>query len=88
MSSKQASYHAVAQYYQSMVSKESKEFGEEIARLKVGHLLTLVVVVHVLKRISRMCIVVSNFLNLKTKKTLSLGVWPLNGSNFQQDFKE
>ena len=47
VSSKQASYHAVAQYYQGMVSKESKEFGEEIARLKVGCLLTLLVVVHV-----------------------------------------
>ena len=43
VSSKQAAYHAVAQYYQSMVSKESREYGEEIARLKVGHLLTLLV---------------------------------------------
>ena len=41
VSSKQAAYHAVAEYYQSMVSKESKEFGEEIARLKVGLLLTV-----------------------------------------------
>ena len=38
VSSKQAAYHAVAQYYQSMVSKESKEFGQEIARLKVDHI--------------------------------------------------
>jgi len=35
VSGKQAAYHAIAQYYQSMMSKESKEFGEEIARLKV-----------------------------------------------------
>jgi len=41
VSGKQAAYHAIAQYYQSMVSKESKEFGEEIARLRVGQLLTL-----------------------------------------------
>lgn len=37
MSGKQAAYHAIAQYYQSMVAKESKEFGEEIARLRVSH---------------------------------------------------
>jgi len=40
VSGKQAAYHAVAQYYQSMASKESKEFGEEIARLRVRQLLS------------------------------------------------
>ncbi|ESO09518.1 hypothetical protein HELRODRAFT_185356 [Helobdella robusta] len=31
---KQSAYFAMAEYYQSQVSKESKDFGEEIARLK------------------------------------------------------
>ncbi|KAK2160065.1 hypothetical protein LSH36_141g09036 [Paralvinella palmiformis] len=34
VASKQASYHALAEYYQSLVHKEKKEFGEEIARLR------------------------------------------------------
>ena len=34
--SKQAAYHALTEYYQSQMHKENKEFGEEIARLKVG----------------------------------------------------
>jgi len=38
VSGKQAAYHAIAEYYQSMISKESKEFGEQIARLRVGQL--------------------------------------------------
>ena len=33
---KQAAYHAVAEYYQGVVAKEKKEFGEEIARLAVS----------------------------------------------------
>jgi len=33
---KQASYHAIAEYYQSMQAKEAKDFGEEIARLRVS----------------------------------------------------
>lgn len=35
VSSKQASYHALAEYHQSQLAKENKDFGEEIARLKV-----------------------------------------------------
>lgn len=35
MSSKQASFHALAEYHQSQLAKENKDFGEEIARLKV-----------------------------------------------------
>jgi len=38
VSGKQASYHAVAQYYQSMVASESKEFGEQITRLRVSRI--------------------------------------------------
>ena len=33
---KQAAYHAMAEYYQGVVAKEKKEFGEEIARLAVS----------------------------------------------------
>lgn len=32
---KQAAFHGIAEYYQSLVSKEAKDFGEEIARLRV-----------------------------------------------------
>lgn len=65
VSSKQASYHALAQYYQSMVSKESKEFGEEIARLKVGHLLTLLVALCFEEDKQDMC---CQYLHFKTNK--------------------
>ena len=33
---KQSGYHAAAEFYQSQVAKESKDFGEEIARLRVN----------------------------------------------------
>ena len=36
---KQAAYHAMAEYYQGIVAKEKKEFGEEIARLTVSIIL-------------------------------------------------
>ena len=36
MVGKQAAYHSLAEYHQSLLAKENKEFGEEIARLKVG----------------------------------------------------
>lgn len=32
---KQAAYHALAEYYQSLVCKSNKQIGEEIARLEV-----------------------------------------------------
>lgn len=31
---KQAAFHGIAEYYQSLVSKEAKDFGDEIARLR------------------------------------------------------
>ena len=34
---KQASYHALAEFYQSQAHKDAKEFGEEITRLTVSH---------------------------------------------------
>jgi programmed cell death 6-interacting protein len=36
VSGKQAAYHALAEYYQSLQAKDAKDFGEEIARLRVS----------------------------------------------------
>lgn len=33
---KQAAFHGIAEYYQSLVSKDAKDFGDEIARLRVN----------------------------------------------------
>lgn len=33
---KQAAFHGLSEYYQSCVCKQSKSYGEEIARLKVS----------------------------------------------------
>lgn len=35
MAGKQAGYHALAEYYQSLVCKNQKQVGMEIARLEV-----------------------------------------------------
>lgn len=32
---RQAAFHGIAQYHQSLVSKDAKDFGVEIARLRV-----------------------------------------------------
>ena len=34
--SKQAAFHSLAEFYQSLVCREAKEFGEEIVRLRVS----------------------------------------------------
>ena len=41
MAGKQAAYHGLAELYQSIVAKEAREFGVEIARLKVSYMCTL-----------------------------------------------
>lgn len=35
---KQAAFHALAEYYQSVVAQQKKLYGEEIARLQVSNL--------------------------------------------------
>ena len=36
MAGKQAAYHGLAEYYMSITAKETKDFGVEIARLRVS----------------------------------------------------
>ena len=44
MAGKQAAYHALAEYYESMKCKEAKDFGEELARLKVINVINQLII--------------------------------------------